>query len=76
MLIISRYEDLNRNTIVIWADVLLILKQKQFNLENLYQEIKHKGISLDEYYDIITFLWLTEAIVLDTHLLTYKSTWF
>lgn len=73
---ISRYEDLNRNTLVIWADVLLILKQKQFDLENLYQEVKHKGISLDEYYNIITFLWLTESITVDKHLLTYRSVWF
>lgn len=63
MLIPSKHEKLDRNILVIGSDILNLLKSRGFNVETLFQDIKRlKSIGLDQYYNTITFLWLSGFI--------------
>lgn len=68
MLTPSKHENLQQSTIVLGADIIMSLKRKEYNVEDLFQEIKQilkKEISLNQYYNTLTFLWLTDVIELD-----------
>jgi Fe2+ or Zn2+ uptake regulation protein len=63
MIIPSKYENLNKNILVIGSEIINLLKKQSFNIENLYQRIKKKkDINFDTFYDTLTFLWLSEII--------------
>lgn len=68
MLFPSKHEKLNRNLLVIGSDVLSLLKRRSYNVETLFQDVKQlKSIGLDQYYNAITFLWLSGLIDLKQH---------
>ncbi|HAK77313.1 MAG TPA: hypothetical protein DCM71_10485 [Runella sp.] len=59
----SQYENIETSTIVLGADILQKLKKKRYNLEDLFNEIrKKKEITVNQFLNSITFLWLVEAI--------------
>ncbi|MGR0480395.1 MAG: ABC-three component system middle component 6 [Candidatus Electronema sp. V4] len=65
MFIPSKHENLNKSTIVIGADIISFLRRRDYNIEELFQELKNvlkKDVSLNQYYNIITFLWLIELV--------------
>ncbi|MCD4792029.1 MAG: hypothetical protein K8R54_02255 [Bacteroidales bacterium] len=63
MIIPSKYENLNKNILVIGYKLTRLLKKQSYNIENLYIKIKKEvDISFDTYYDTLTFLWLSEIV--------------
>lgn len=67
MLLPSKYEDLNSNLIVIGAYIIEVLKRRPYNVEDLFQVLRNKyNINLEQYFNAITFLWLTEIVNLNT----------
>ncbi|MFN7160906.1 MAG: hypothetical protein ACK4NC_04845 [Candidatus Gracilibacteria bacterium] len=63
MLIPSKHEALSNNTLVLGALVLKKIKKDTFNIEDLFQNlIKSNLISLDDYYDTLSFLWCADLI--------------
>lgn len=63
MIIPTKYENLNKNVLVIGYRIIKLLKKQSFNIENLYQKIKkEQDVSFDNYYDTLTFLWLSDII--------------
>jgi len=74
MLIPSKHERLEKNLLVIGGDIISILKKKPYNLENLFQELKKiKSININQYYNAITFLWLSEIIQIDEYNIALKK---
>lgn len=68
MLIPTKHENLEKNILVLGADIITFLKKKPYNIEFLFQEIKKlKSVSLDQFYDTLTFLWLVEIIGFKNH---------
>lgn len=68
MFIPTKHENLHKSTIVLGADIIKSLKKKDHNVEDLFQELKEafkKDISLNQYYNTLTFLWLTDVIELN-----------
>ena len=66
MLIPTKYENLNKNLLVIGAEVISRLKKRSYNVEELYQILKkEKGINLEQYYNCLTFLWLGDILILE-----------
>lgn len=68
MFIPTKHENLHKSTIVLGADIIKSLKKKEYNVEDLFQELKkvfEKDISLNQYYNTLTFLWLTDVIELN-----------
>lgn len=64
----TKYENLHNSTIILGADIIKSLKSKDYNVEDMYQTLKkvfRKDVSLNQYYNTLTFLWLTELIELD-----------
>jgi hypothetical protein len=76
MLIPTKHENLNKSTIVLGADIIKTLKKNDFNVEDLFQELKmvfQKEVSLSQYYNTLTFLWLTDVIELTDHHIKLKA---
>jgi hypothetical protein len=67
MLIPSKHEQLEKNILVIGGDLLTFFKKKEkWNIENLFQNLKQvKSINLDQFYNTVTFLWLSDVIRVD-----------
>ena len=67
MFIPTKHENLHKSTIVLGSDIIKSLKKREYNVEDLFQELKkvfEKDISLNQYYNTLTFLWLTDIIEL------------
>ena len=63
MLLPSKYENINQNPIVIGYHILTLLKERPYNIEKLFQQLRDKySINLDQYYNALTFLWMSEII--------------
>lgn len=74
MLIPSKYENLNKNLLVIGYEVLSKLKVRPYNVEDLYQILKkEKDISMEQYYNSITFLWLSDILIQNNYSLSIKK---
>lgn len=78
----TKYENLQNSTIVLGADIIKTLKKDNYNIEELFQELKenslkkensHKDISLNQYYNTLIFLWLTDIILIDDFLITLNK---
>jgi hypothetical protein len=75
MLSPTKHEDLNKNTLVLGSEVLRYLKCHGSSLiEDIFQNLKLRfDISIDMFYDVIVFLWLIDAIVLNDSMLEIKT---
>ena len=69
MIIPTKHEDIRKNSMVLGANVISYLKSYGGeNIETLFQSLKQKaGISLDQYGDIVTILWLGNIITIKEH---------
>jgi hypothetical protein len=64
----TEYEDLNQSIILIGYDIINILKKKNYNIEDLFNETKKKKqINLNQFYNTLTFLWLSGIIIYDKY---------
>lgn len=73
MLIPTSYENLNKNIIIIGGDIISLLKQKDYNIEVLFNELKNlKSTHLNQFYNTLLFLWLADIIELNEHTLMLK----
>lgn len=76
MFIPSRHENLHKSIIVLGADIIKSLKKKDLNIEELFQELRQtfqKDISLNQYFNTLTFLWLTDIIDLQQFTIRLKG---
>lgn len=74
MSLISKYSDINRNLFVLGADILCILKNRDYQIEQLFQECKNtKNYELNQFLNIITFLWLLELINVQNNILSINK---
>ena len=73
MLIPTSYENLHKNNLIIGADIIGLLKQKDYNIEVLFNEVKKlKSTHLNQFYNTLLFLWLADIIELNEHTLILK----
>jgi hypothetical protein len=73
MLIPTSYENLHKNNLIIGADIISLLKQKDYNIEVLFNEVKKiKSTHLNQFYNTLLFLWLADIIELNEHTLILK----
>ncbi|SDO03115.1 hypothetical protein SAMN04488516_1172 [Desulfonauticus submarinus] len=63
MLIPTKYDNINKSIAVIGYKITKELMKQPYNIDKLYQKIKKDvNISLDLFYDTITFLWLADIV--------------
>lgn len=60
MLLPTKHEVLDKNILVLGADIVQFLKRNgTSSLDEVYEYLKKKKeISLDKFYDTVLFLWL------------------
>ena len=59
---------------VIGARVIGLLRHKKHNVEELYQLVKKEHhVTLDRYYGVIAFLWMTDVIDLSDFSVSLKK---
>lgn len=63
MIVPTKHEKLNKNILVIGANIISILKNNRMDIEALFNKLKKNiEIDLDHFYNTITFLWLIGAV--------------
>lgn len=71
MLLPTKHQDLNNNILVIGADILHLLKHEKYTLEEMFQRTNVEcNISLEVYFDTLTFLWLINAIEVSNNIIS------
>jgi len=76
MFLPGKHENLHKSTIVLGADIIKALKKKDCNIEELFQELRQifkKDISLNQYCNTLTFLWLAELVDLQEFTIKLKG---
>ena len=74
MIFPTKHENLEKNLLVLGSDIIYILKKDKQNIEDLFQKIKvKKNASLDQFYNTITFLWLSDIIDQDNFSIKLKK---
>ncbi|WP_417958470.1 ABC-three component system middle component 6 [Flagellimonas yonaguniensis] len=74
MIIPTKHQNLDLNPMVLGADILFIIRNKDLTLEELYQELKKQiNLNLDLYYDTLTYLWLLNSIDLNKNKISKKT---
>ncbi|MDD2224749.1 MAG: hypothetical protein PHP97_01125 [Candidatus Shapirobacteria bacterium] len=67
MLLPTKHEILKNNELVIGAKIINLLSKKtSVNITDLFEEtVKIDSISLNQFYDTLTFLWLADIVILE-----------
>lgn len=75
MVLPTKHENLNKNLLVLGADILKQLKNGQeLTIEDAFQKIKSlKDIGIDKFYDTILYLWILDFIDFDHFNLKLKD---
>ncbi len=74
MIIPTPYENLHKNTIIIGADIISLLKRQDYNIELLFNKLKKQNSThLNQFNNTLLFLWLADIIELNEHTLTLKT---
>ena len=70
----SQYENINKSTMVLGADLLQKLKKQSYNIEDLFKELrKKKDININQFMTTVTFLWITDLIDYQDFSITLKK---
>lgn len=74
MILPTKHQNLDLNPMVLGADILFMLRNKDLTLEELFQVLKKQvNLDLDLYYDTLTYLWLIDSIDLDKNKISKKT---
>ena len=76
MLVPSKYENLEKSLLVLGGEIISLLKKDIYDIESLFQKLnglKDGGINLDQYYNVISFLWCAEIVTLDNYLIFLRK---
>jgi hypothetical protein len=74
MLIPAKHERLETNVLVVGADIIVMLHKRKWSVEQLFHQVSSvKTISLDQFFNILTYLYLINAVELDNHYLSLRE---
>lgn len=74
MLVPTKHEKLSDNLLVVGSEILNSLKKKSYNVEDLFTKVrKDRTINVDQFYNVLTFLWLVDAVDVDDYFVTFKN---
>ena len=63
MIIPTKYEDLNKNVLIISAEIIKTLKSKSYSFDELYSVLKKDArIDLTKYLECLIFLYFINCI--------------
>lgn len=71
----TKHEDLKQNLLVIGSEIIKAVRYSDHNIEEVYQLSKQElnQITLDSYYDALTFLWLMGFIEIQEGVIVIKK---
>lgn len=73
MLIPTKYENIEKNILVVSSEILKLLKKKSFGVDDLFAEIKKiKQIDFESYFDCLVFLYLADFLEAQNHYVFLK----
>lgn len=63
MLTPTKHEKLNKNLLVLGADIISFLRKNRLDIESLFNKLKNKReVDLELFYNTVTFLWMTDVV--------------
>lgn len=70
MILPTKHQNLNKSPLIIGAEILSVLKKNDLTVEALFQKMRSKfDISLELFFDSITFLWLLNSINIENQII-------
>lgn len=73
MLIPTKYENIEKNILVVSSEILKLLKKKSFSVDDLFAEIKKlRRIDFESYFDCLVFLYLSDFLEAQNHYISLK----
>ena len=74
MILPDKYEDLKGSMIVLGYRVLKLLNKNDLHIYDLYKKVnKEFNIDILYFFDILTFLWLLDAIEINFNIVRYNN---
>jgi len=71
MLIPTKHEKLDKNLLVLGADIISFLRKNRLDIESLFNKLKdRREIDLELFYNTITFLWMTGVVKKDGYFIS------
>lgn len=73
MIFPTKFEKIDNSPLIVGSSVLDLLKKKDCDVESLFQELREQhAFSLDQFLDVLAFLWIADAIELDGYSVVIK----
>jgi hypothetical protein len=70
----TKHEKLSRSLLALGADVLFLLKGRNWSVEELFHVLrKEKNIDIDSFYECLTFLFLAGILEYENYQIGGKS---
>jgi len=68
-MILTKHENIQKSTLVVGSEIITYLKKNgSENIEKLFQLFRDNvGMSLNQYHNILTILWLGKIINVKNH---------
>lgn len=74
MIFPDKYESINNGILVLGFRVIQLLRKKELHINQLYRKInKVYKIDMLYFFDIITFLWLLDAVELNFNIISLSN---
>lgn len=67
MLIPRKHENIRNNILVLGSEIITILQKRPRDVETLFRLTSDRvSMNLDQFYNTLVFLWLTDLVELDS----------
>jgi hypothetical protein len=68
----TKHERLKQNVLVVGSEIIRVVRNAPYNIEEVYQLFKkeYRELDLDKFYDALTFLWLFDFIKIEDGLIS------
>ncbi|MCZ7616582.1 MAG: hypothetical protein M5T52_24225 [Ignavibacteriaceae bacterium] len=74
MILPDKYEDLNKSIIVVGYRIIQLLREKELHILTLHRKLcKRTSVDLLYYFDVLTFLWLIDALEINNNKVSLKN---
>ena len=74
MILPGKFEDISKSIVVVGYRIIKLLRKKNYSVFYLYKQInKLCNIDILYFFDILTFLWLLDAIEINFNIISLKN---
>lgn len=74
MILPTKHQDISKNILVLGSEIYNLISKNDYTIEELFQKTKKAfQISLESFFDVLTFLWMIEAVKIENNILSLNK---